>query len=109
MSIDKQQDSGIIAQEIEPIDIDISISASSIDLYDIVSYPTSGSGTITISSSDYIFDNPTRDELNLVIERLEKLEKAFLEEAEVRSKHPAVSKAYDEYRMLLSLAKSHTE
>jgi len=107
MSTDKEQDRGIIAQEIESINI--SISDSSIDLYDIVSYSTSGSGTITISSSDYIFDNPTRDELNLVIERLEKLEKAFLEEAEVRSKHPAVSKAYDEYKMLLALAKSHID
>jgi len=36
------------------------------------------------------------------------LEKSLTEEAELRAQHPALKMAYDEYRLLLVLAKQHT-
>ena len=64
-----------------------------------------GMGTIT--SVDYSFEmSPSRDEFNTVVERLEKLEKVLSEEAELRSNHPALKNAYDEYRLLLVLSKA---
>jgi hypothetical protein len=40
-------------------------------------------------------------------ERLAKLEKIIAEEAEIRKNHPAVQNAYDEYRLLLVLARKN--
>jgi tryptophanyl-tRNA synthetase len=39
--------------------------------------------------------------------RLKSLEDTIAEEKQIRDNHPAVKNAYDEYRLLLVLAKSH--
>lgn len=71
-----------------------------------VNYVDDGSCTITLNSDDYT--SPTKTEFKEMIDRLEKLEKMIVEEAELREKHPAVKQAYDEYRLLATLAKIHS-
>jgi hypothetical protein len=107
-------DTGIVAQEISTINLgDINLNYS-----DSITFAPSGSvtsntystgvgGTITISGIDD-FAPVTRSDHNELIERISKLEAALTEEAELRAKHPAVKTAYDEYRLLLVLAKQHT-
>jgi hypothetical protein len=72
---------------------------------DIISI--SDSDTITFSGLDE-FTNVTKSEHNELLERVNKLEAILAEEAELRANHPALKTAYDEYRLLLVLAKKHT-
>lgn len=65
-----------------------------------------GTNTTSINLDDYT--NVTMGKHKELIERVEKLEAALIEEAELRAKHPALKTAYDEYRLLLALAKQHT-
>jgi hypothetical protein len=60
----------------------------------------------SLNLDDYA--NVTKTEHKELIERVERLEKALTEEAELRAQHPALKMAYDEYRLLLVLAKQHT-
>ena len=60
----------------------------------------------SINLDDYA--NVTKTEHKELMERVAQLEKALTEEAELRAQHPALKMAYDEYRLLLVLAKQHT-
>lgn len=60
----------------------------------------------SINLDDYA--NVTKTEHKELMERVAQLEKALTEEAELRAQHPALKTAYDEYRLLLVLAKQHT-
>lgn len=60
----------------------------------------------SLNLDDYA--NVTKTEHKELIERVERLEKSLTEEAELRAQHPALKMAYDEYRLLLVLAKQHT-
>jgi len=64
------------------------------------------SDTITFSGLDE-YVNVTKAEHNELIDRVAKLEAMLAEEAELRATHPALKMAYDEYRLLLVLAKKH--
>jgi len=64
------------------------------------------SDTITFSGLDE-YVNVTKAEHNELIDRVAKLEAMLAEEAELRANHPALKMAYDEYRLLLVLAKKH--
>lgn len=107
---DNMSTAGVIAQDVETINLgDINLNYS-----DTVTFAPSinitGGGTastITLSGIDD-FAPVTRLDHNELIERIVKLEAALTEEAELRAKHPAVKTAYDEYRLLLVLAKQHT-
>jgi hypothetical protein len=68
----------------------------------------SSSDTITLSGLDDIYTSPTKADHNELKDRVERLEKIMAEEAEIRAQSPAVKNAYDEYRLLLVLAKQHT-
>lgn len=63
--------------------------------------------TITFSDSDGVYFNVTQAQHSELMDRVAKLEAIMAEEAELRSKHPALKTAYDEYRLLLVLAKQH--
>lgn len=54
------------------------------------------------------YANVTLSQHKELTSRVEQLEKILAEEAELRSQHPALKMAYDEYRLLLVLAKQHT-
>lgn len=109
-------DTGIIEQEISTI---INLGDVNLNYSDSITFAPSGSitsntyitgaagSTITLSGIDD-FAPVTRSDHNELIERIAKLEAALIEEAELRAKHPAVKTAYDEYRLLLVLAKQHT-
>jgi hypothetical protein len=112
----KSNSVGIVAQEINTIDL----SDTSLNFSDSITFAPSGAisgtyisnqgitgSTITLSGIDD-FAPVTRADHNELIERINKLEAALTEEAELRAKHPAVKTAYDEYRLLLVLAKQHT-
>jgi len=77
-----------------------------------VSISAGGTGisddTITFSDSDGVYFNVTQAQHSELMDRVAKLEAVMAEEAELRSKHPALKNAYDEYRLLLVLAKQHT-
>jgi len=60
----------------------------------------------SINLDDYA--NVTKTEHKELMERVAQLEKALTEEADHRAQHPALKMAYDEYRLLLVLAKQHT-
>mgnify|MGYP003338989272 CR=1 FL=1 len=62
----------------------------------------------TINTSAYNYNGPSREEYQQIFNRLDKLEKVLLEEVELREKHPAVKQAYEEYKLLATLAKSHS-
>lgn len=62
-----------------------------------------------ISIGDDYFAIPVnQSQISEIDSRLAKLEAAMLEEQELRNQHPALKQAYDEYRLLLVLAKSHS-
>jgi hypothetical protein len=54
------------------------------------------------------FTNVTLKVHKELIARVEQLEKYMKEEEELRSRHPTLKMAYDEYRLLLTLAKQHS-
>jgi len=89
---------GITAQEIGPITTSMITSGT-------VSIGSSGISTVTIGSSDY--SSPSRTEFEDIVARLEKIEAMLIEEAEIRANHPAVERAYDEYRLLMILSKKN--
>jgi hypothetical protein len=65
--------------------------------------------TIT-SGANYTIDlGPSREEYHEVLKRLDKLETILSEELKIRSMHPTVKQAYDEYKLLLALASSKIE
>lgn len=88
----------------------VTISATGVDYADSISTDVIGD-TITIgSSAGYdLFTTVSMSEHRELQDRVERLERALLEEEEIRKKHPAVQNAYDEYRMLHSLAKVHSQ
>jgi len=96
--------SGLTAQSIDTI----TLTGSSMTTINVPYISTISNGINTVSVSGYDDFGPTRREHIDLIERVEKLEKLMAEEAEIRANHPAVKNAYDEYRMLLVLAKQHT-
>lgn len=95
---DSTMTTGVIAQEITSIDLTSSTWATG-----------AVGSTITISSIDDLYSSPTKSEHNELVDRIAKLEKLIAEEAEIRANNPAVKTAYDEYRLLLVLAKQHTD
>lgn len=115
-------DSGDSTTTINDISIDLSqpdhcmdmasTCISTLDLSDTVTlsintnaadyYTTTASTTFTISD-DYL--HPSKTEFNELVTRLEKIEQIITEEEEIRRNQPAVKQAYDEYRLLLELAK----
>lgn len=98
---------GFTAQEMPQNTVYIdSVDLSSINI-GAVSGSSYISDTATITGMD-AFDNVTKSEHRELLERVERLEKFMAEEAELRDKYPAVKTAYDEYRLLLVLAKQHT-
>lgn len=94
---DTTMTTGVIAQEITSIDL----SSSSWTMGAVGS-------TVSITSLDD-YTTPTRSEHRELTDRIERLEKIIAEEAEIRANNPAVKTAYDEYRLLLALAKQHTD
>ena len=86
---------GILAQEITSV------------LPGSVTTQYSSSDTITLSGLDDLYTSPTKADHNELKDRVERLEKIMAEEAEIRAQSPAVKNAYDEYRLLLVLAKQH--
>ena len=89
---------GIIAQEIGPITTSM-VSAGTVSV---------GSSTIsTVTIGGYDSGYASNADLTAVINRLEKLEAMLIEEAEIRANHPAVERAYDEYRLLMILSKKN--
>jgi hypothetical protein len=95
---DNMSSTGVIAQEISSIDLGGGITTTQ--------YVTAD--TITLSGIDDLYTSPTKADHNELMDRVAQLEKLIAEEAEIRSKNPAVKNAYDEYRLLLVLAKQHT-
>ena len=98
-SDDMNMATGCTAQETGSIVINV----ADIDI-DLTSAATSYTFTDTISSDTFTISNPYQE----MEERLAKLEKIIAEEAELRAQHPAVKQAYDEYKLLATLAKTHT-
>lgn len=68
----------------------------------------SANDTIIFSDPDGVYFNVTKTEHKELMDRVAKLEAVMTEEAELRSRHPALKMAYEEYRLLLVLAKQHT-
>jgi hypothetical protein len=64
---------------------------------------SNGTSWSTVSGSSITLTDPYTEHE----ERLAKLEKIIAEEEEVRRNHPAVQNAYDEYRLLLVLARKN--
>ena len=89
---------GIVAQEIDPITTSMITSGP-------VSIGSSGISTVTIGGYDSGYASKT--DLTEIISRMEKLEAMLIEEAEIRANHPAVERAYDEYRLLMILSKKN--
>jgi hypothetical protein len=89
---------GIMAQEIGPITTSVITSGP-------VSIGSTGINTVTIGSYDSGYASKT--DLTEIISRMEKLEAMLIEEAEIRANHPAVDRAYDEYRLLMILSKKN--
>ena len=80
---------------------------TTIDTVTLSSPTVTSIGINSVSGISYDDFGPTRMEHNELLDRVGKLEKIMAEEAEIRANHPAVKNAYDEYRLLLVLAKSH--
>lgn len=95
--------SGIIAEEVSTVYIDTGLVSDT-----IVLSGAQATGTYTIPDATTSWNWDSSGELDLVKTRLDKLESVLLEEKELRDQHPAVKQAYDEYRLLLVLAKQHT-
>lgn len=98
------------ADHIQGCTIDLSnIAATTTSIY---TSPSVTIGNLTTSQYTQInlddYANVTLAQHNELINRVEKLEKIMEEEAELRAQHPALKMAYDEYRLLLVLAKQHT-
>lgn len=94
---DNMSGTGIVAQEISTIDLGSNITTT----------PYVTSDTITLSGIEDLYTSPTKADHRELMDRVEKLEKLMAEEAEIRAQNPAVKTAYDEYRLLLVLAKQH--
>lgn len=95
---------GFTAQELD--EVYISIDSSTVSTIDLTIDSISPS-TITydsMSSGTFIFDDPYTE----IQARLNKLEKIIADEEELRAKHPTVKQAYDEYKLLATLAKIHS-
>ena len=102
-SDDMNMSTGGIAQEIS--DVFISTSDS---MYSGIGITSNSASAYTISNTISVGDITFGDPYSEMEERLEKLEKIIAEEAELRSNHPAVKQAYDEYKLLATLAKVHS-
>jgi len=96
--MESDMSSGIMAQEIGPITTSMITSGP-------VSIGSSGISTVTIGGYDSGYASKT--DLTEIISRMEKLEAMLIEEAEIRANHPAVERAYDEYRLLMILSKKN--
>ena len=96
---------GIIAQEISTIDLStVNLTDSYTgDTITIAGVPTSGPYNWNTGST-VTFTDPYEE----LTKRLEKVEAIIAEEKAIRDNNPAVKNAYDEYRLLLVLAKQHT-
>ncbi len=96
---------GIIAQEISTIDLStVNLTDSYTgDTITITGVPTSGPYNWNTGST-VTFTDPYEE----LTKRLEKVEAIIAEEKAIRDNNPAVKNAYDEYRLLLVLAKQHT-
>lgn len=87
------------------IDTNIASTGFYISNNDLSSYATSGTiGTVSFGG----YSVPTKDDYAVLADRITILEKIIAEEAELRSNHPAVKQAYDEYKLLATLAKVHS-
>ncbi len=96
---------GIIAQEISTIDLStVNLTDSYTgDTITITGVPTSSPYNWNTGST-VTFTDPYEE----LTKRLEKVEAIIAEEKAIRDNNPAVKNAYDEYRLLLVLAKQHT-
>ena len=87
------------------IDTNIASTGFYISNNDLSSYVATGAlGTVSINS----YSVSTKDDHAVLADRIAILEKIIAEEAELRSNHPAVKQAYDEYKLLATLAKVHS-
>jgi hypothetical protein len=100
---DSGMSAGIIAQEISTVDMSVVDLSSSVDTITITGAVGSGSYNWNTGST-VTFTDPYEE----LTKRLEKVEKIIAEEKAIRDNNPAVKNAYDEYRLLLVLAKQHT-
>jgi hypothetical protein len=97
---------GITAQEIGPVvTMQSSINGASGSTSQILTTAGgNGSSAYTIGPINGVSGITISDPWEEYDERITKLEKLLADEAEVRKNHPAVQRAYDEYRLLLVLA-----
>lgn len=99
-------DAGMIACEQSSIDSLSTISIGAIGSTSVLTTTAGANGTswANVASGSTI---TLSDPYEVYEERLAKLEKIIAEEEEVRKNHPAVQRAYDEYRLLYVLAKKN--
>lgn len=112
-SDDTNMGTGVIAQEITSIDLSTAISTDTITISGFNGTSNSSFGAIPPASgvigavgaqgSTITFTDPYAE----MEERLARLEKIIAEEEEVRKRCEAVNNAYNEYRLLLVLAKKN--
>lgn len=108
---DDTMNTGFTAQEITSIDLSSAMSSDTITISGLngtsgitVGNISAGSiGPIGQQTSTISFTDPYAE----MEERLARLEKIIAEEEEVRSRCEAVNNAYNEYRLLLVLAKQN--
>lgn len=108
---DDTMTTGFTAQEITSIDLSSALSSDTITISGLngtsgitVGNISAGSiGPIGQQTSTISFTDPYAE----MEERLARLEKIIAEEEEVRSRCEAVNNAYNEYRLLLVLAKQN--
>ncbi len=100
---DTMSSTGIVAEEISTVDMSVIDLSSSVDTITITG--AVGSSSYNWSSGSTVTFTDPYEELT---KRLEKVEAIIAEEKAIRDNNPAVKNAYDEYRLLLVLAKQHT-
>ncbi len=93
---------GIMAQTIDTVDLS-AVSITSTPAYTSIGTSSGSNGTWGAIGSVTLTDPYEEME-----KRLARLEAIIEEEKRIRDECPAVKNAYDEYRLLLVLAKQHT-
>ncbi len=103
---DSTSSAGFVAQEISTVDMSVVDLSSSVDTITITGAAGAAlSGPYNWNTGSTVTFTDPYEELT---KRLEKVEAIIAEEKAIRDNNPAVKNAYDEYRLLLVLAKQHT-
>jgi hypothetical protein len=112
-SDDTNMGTGVIAEEITSIDLSAAMSASTITISGLNGTSASSIGVMSGAVTGPLMGGSIGsgitlvDPIEVLEERLAKLEKIIAEEEEVRKRCEAVNNAYNEYRLLLVLAKKN--